>query len=418
MLGHYDSTNGYADSKNSATLQTIARWLRLLCGDSLQDTTNLPWLTPYKCTKVPMTSSGHITSTSSNYEAVSSANNAAAASSANKAAAVSSATTVTAASSANSAAAASSANTVAAASSVSTTAAASTANSNAAEAAANANNPVLKQGDCPPADAGSSVNAAQANAAGSAAQTNANPSAANSTAADAATARLKESPAAGSQQGDYSATDALASPVAAQINPQYAEGFTDADQNAATSLAAHAATARLKESPTARSQQGDYSATDALCLPVAAKIARLKESPSAVSSSHQSAVSSSQSAVSSSHQSAVSSGHQSADTHPLSAASQQGDCTRNSAVGGAGDATAAQNAQDTAAARNDPAADSLAATAATARLMESAPSGSDAYINVGSIIRLLFYRSKFSVYDRGKSGLKFGMFSASLSYVF
>ena len=86
-----------------------------------------------------------------------------------------------------------------------------------AEAAANANNPVLKQGDCPPADAGSSVNAAQANAAGSAAQTNANPSAANSTAADATTARLKESPAAGSQQGDYSATDALCLPVAAQI---------------------------------------------------------------------------------------------------------------------------------------------------------------------------------------------------------
>ena len=91
MLGHYDSTNGYADFKNSATLLTIARWLRLLCGDSLHDTTNLPWLTPYKSTNVLMTSSGHHTSTSSNYEAASSANNAAAAaSSANNAAAAAS----------------------------------------------------------------------------------------------------------------------------------------------------------------------------------------------------------------------------------------------------------------------------------------------------------------------------------------
>ena len=52
--------------------------------------------------------------------------------------------------------------------------------------------------------------------------------------------------------------------------------------------------------------------------------------------------------------SAVSSG-QSADTHPLSAASQQGDCTRNSVVGGAGDATAAvSSGQPTAAVSTGP----------------------------------------------------------------
>ena len=46
---------------------------------------------------------------------------------------------------------------------------------------------------------------------------------------------------------------------------------------------------------------------------------------------------------------------------------------------------------------DNPAADSLADTAATARLMESPSSGSHAYINFGSIIRLLFYCFKSSV---------------------
>ena len=265
----------------------------------------------------------------------------------------------------------------------------------------NAAAPAFKQGDCPPADAGSSV-PTKNHAVGSddhvpLKSRSCHQLAANSTAADAATARLKESPTLGSQQGDYGATDALISPVAAE----YAQGIAAADLFSTTSRAAATATDRLKESPVCGPKQGDYSATDALSPPVAAQIAQDLAN---------------QSAVSSSHQSAVSSGHQSADTHPLSAASQQGDCTRNSAVGGAGDTTAAQNAQDTVAAQNDPSANSLAAAANTARLKESPSAISQqeecsAGINFGSIIGFLLYRFKFPLYGFRIAGLKLGMAS-------
>jgi len=232
-----------------------------------------------------------------------------------------------------------------------------------AEAAANANNPVLKQGDCPPADAGSSVRTKN-HADGSddhvpLKSRSCHQPAANSTAADAATAQLKESSMLGSQQGDYSATDALISPVAAK----YAQGIAAADLFSTTSRAAATATDRLKESLVCGPKQGDYSATDALSPPVAAEIA-----------------------------------------------------------------------QDiTAAAQND--SSSLAADATTARSMEDPSTitqqeDCSADINFVSVIGLLFYRFKFSVigllfyrfkflvYDRGKSGLKFGMGSTSLSFIF
>ena len=85
----------------------------------------------------------------------------------------------------------------------------------------NAAAPAFKQGDCPPADAGSSVRTKN-HAAGfinhvPLTSRSCHRSAANSLAAVADIARLKESPTARSQQGDYSATDALCLPVAAQI---------------------------------------------------------------------------------------------------------------------------------------------------------------------------------------------------------
>jgi len=440
MLGHYDSTNGFADFQSSVALLTIALWLRLLCGDSLYDTTTLlpKWSTPYKTTNVLMTSSGHHTSTSSN-KAASSANNAAAASSANNAAAAaSSANNAAAAASSATTAAVSSATTTAAASSATTTAAASSATTTAAETDARSaqipsvlsgqpttavstglsavssgqsadTHPLFaasQQGDC-------TRNSAVGGAGDVSAVSSSHQSAVSSGHQSAVSSGHNNAAAPVLKQGDCPPADAGSSVNAAQADAAGSAAQTNADPDAATSLAADAATARLKESPAAGSQQGDCSSADADSSVNAA------QNNVAVSADHVPLT------FCSCHRSAANSLSGCQERCPPADAGSSAYAT------GKQNTTAiAQNAQDTAAARNDPAADSLAATAATARLMESAPSGSDAYINFGSIIRLLFYRFKssvigflfyrfkFSVYDRGKSGLKFGMFSASLSYVF
>jgi hypothetical protein len=214
------------------------------------------------------------------------------------------------------------------------------------------------------------------------------------------------------KQGDCPPADAGSSVNAAQADAAGSAAQTNADPDAATSLAADAATARLKESPAAGSQQGDCSSADADSSVNAA------QNNVAVSADHVPLT------FCSCHRSAANSLSGCQERCPPADAGSSAYAT------GKQNTTAiAQNAQDTAAARNDPAADSLAATAATARLMESAPSGSDAYINFGSIIRLLFYRFKSSVigflFYRFKysaqlsdlSGLKFDM-ASTFDYLF
>ena len=176
----------------------------------------------------------------------------------------------------------------------------------AAPAAANNGLPCFQQGDCPSADAGSTVSATAA------AQSNQMPVVSSDQMLAVQSGQLAEAAANANdpalKQGDCSPADAD-SAVRYVENSLAARDEQPPDQTAANSLAAAAATARLMESPPSGSQQGDCSAADT------------------------------------------------------------GRSARQNT-------TAAQNAQDTAAARSDPAADSLAATAETARLMESPPSGS------------------------------------------
>jgi hypothetical protein len=233
----------------------------------------------------------------------------------------------------------------------------------AAPAAANNGLPCFKQGDCPSADAGSTVSATAA------AQSNQMPVVSSDQMLAVQSGQLAEAAANANdpalKQGDCSPADAD-SAVRYVENSPAARDEQPPDKNAANSLAAAAATARLMESPPSVLKQGDCSAADT------GRSARQNTN------------------------------------------------------------AAAQNAQDLAAAQQN--TDSLAAAAATARLKESPSAISQqencsAGINFGSIIRLLFYRFKFSVigflFYRFKysaqlsdlSGLKFDM-ASTFDYLF
>ena len=217
----------------------------------------------------------------------------------------------------------------------------------AAPAAANNGLPCFQQGDCPSADAGSTVSATAA------AQSNQMPVVSSDQMLAVQSGQLAEAAANANdpalKQGDCSPADAD-SAVKYMENSLAARNEQPPDQTAANSLAAAAATARLMESPPSGSQQGDCSAAEA-------------------------------------------------------------------------DQTA--HREITAAAQND---FSSAADATTARSMEDPNSVSQqedcsAHTSFGSVVRPLCYRFKCSVirllfYDRGKSGLKFGMVSTSLSFIF
>ena len=280
----------------------------------------------------------------------------------------------------------------------------------------------FNQGDCPPADAGSSVRTKN-HAAGSddhvpLKSRSCHQPAANSTAADAATAQLKESSILGSQQGDYSATDALISPVAAK----YAQGIAAADLFSTTSRAAATATDRLKESPVCGPKQGDYSATDALSPTAAAQNAQ--EITAAAQNDFRSL------AVEATTARSMEDPNTARLMESPPSVLKQGDCSAADTGRSARqntDNTAAKNAQDLAAAQQN--RDSLAAATATAQLKESPASGSEqgdcptanavgpvsdiSMLAFGSIIRFLLSRFKFPLYDFRTAGLKFGMASIS-----
>ena len=467
MLGHYDSTNGYADFKNSATLLTIARWLRLLCGDSLHDTTNLPWLTPYKSTNVLMTSSGHHTSTSSNYEAASSANNAAAAaSSANNAAA--------AASSANNAAAAASSATTTAAASSATTAAASSATTTAETDARSAQIPSVlsgqpttavstglsavssglsaethpllaasQQGDCTPTSA--VRGAGDATAAVSSGQ----PTIAVSTGLSAVSSGLSAVPYghtdthqlfAASQQEDCTSHSAVSSAVtqsadsSANLSAAVSTGLsavssanlsavlkqgdcppadagssvnaaqeqnslTRPDQTAANSLAAAAATAQLDNDLLSGSQER--------CPPADAgssAYATGKQNTTAAAQNAQDLAAAQQNTDSLAAAAATAQ-----NNDYLSLGSQQGDCSAADTGRSAQDTiAAAKYIQNHAAVPMNPITSSKPAHFQAAISLAATPTRFTT-INFGSIIGLSLFRFKFSVYDLKDSGIKFGM---------